>query len=277
MSAITEQWFDFRGLRIRYLHRRKASRLRPLLIFNGLGQSIESLRVFMDALSDRTIIAFEVPGAGRSDVPPLPLRYCQHANVARALLEQLDYQQVNVFGVSWGGGLAQEFTIQYPSKVDKLILGAAVMGYMMLPASPGVYSKMSSPRRFTDAAYMESIAGDIYGGDLRGNPALARELLADQPTPSLRGYLYQAMAMYGWTSVLNLRRIKQDTLVLHGRDDPMVRLSNAQLLSSLLPNSRLEVLDCGHLFMLTRTQEVAGLITDFTDRNSEVENGHRSV
>ncbi len=264
MRRVEEQWFKFRGMRIRYVHRPSSSNRIPLLIFNGLGQGIESLQTIMDAMPDSAIIGFDVPGAGKSDVPRFPLRFCQHARVARALLNQLNYQEVNVFGVSWGGGLAQQFTVQYPSRVEKLILGAAVMGYMMFPANPLVYSKMSSPRRFTDADYMRSIAGDIYGGDLRSNPLLASDLLANQPTPSRRGYLYQALAMYGWTSVPSLWRIKQHTLVLQGRDDPMVRPANAHLLSYLLPNSRLEILDCGHLFMLTRVQEVADLITEFT-------------
>jgi poly(3-hydroxyalkanoate) depolymerase len=263
VSGLDEQWFSFRGMRIRYVHRPSADQRIPLLIFNGLGQGIESLQPIMDAMQGSAIIGFDVPGAGKSDVPRLPLRYCQHARVARALLDQLNYPVVNVFGVSWGGGLAQQFTMQYSARVEKLILGAAVMGYMMLPANPLVYSKMSSPRRFTDADYMQSIAGDIYGGDLRSNPELVSSLLANQPTPSSRGYFYQAMAMYGWTSVPGLWRIRQQTLVLQGRDDPMVRPANARLLSWLLPNSRLEVLDCGHLFMLTRARKVADLITEF--------------
>ena len=251
-------------MRVRYVHRPSTHERVPLLIFNGLGQSIESLQPIMDAMPDSAIIGFDVPGAGKSDVPRLPLRFCQHARVARALLDQLNYQKVNVFGVSWGGGLAQQFTVQYPSRVEKLILGAAVMGYMMFPAHPLVYSKMSSPRRFTDPDYMQSIAGDIYGGDLRSDPSLASDLLANQLTPSRRGYFYQAMAMYGWTSVPGLWRITQHTLVLQGRDDPMIRHVNAHLLTCLLPNSRLEILDCGHLFILTRAQEVADLITEFT-------------
>jgi poly(3-hydroxyalkanoate) depolymerase len=251
-------------MRIRYVHRYSTQEQIPLLIFNGLGQSIESLEPIMKALKDTTIVSFDVPGAGKSDVPRLPLRYCQHARVARALLNHLNYQKVNVFGVSWGGGLAQQFTLQFPSRVERLILGAAVMGYMMFPASPRVYSKMSSPRRFTDTDYMQSIAGDIYGGDLRIDPELASELLRKQQAPSRRGYFYQAMAMYGWSSVPSLWRITQNTLVLQGRDDPMIPQANARLLSYLIPNSRLEILDCGHLFMLTRVKQVAGLITEFT-------------
>jgi poly(3-hydroxyalkanoate) depolymerase len=251
-------------MRIRFVHRYCSNEKRPLLIFNGLGQSVESLEPVMKALKDTTIIAFDVPGAGRSDVPRLPLRFCQHASVAEALIDHLNYQEVDVFGVSWGGGLAQQFAVQYPFRIGRLILAAAVMGYMMIPGNPRVYSIMSSPRRFTDPGYMQSVAGDIYGGDLRVEPALADKLLQKQFAPSRRGYFYQAMAMYGWTSVPYLWRIKQPTLVIQGRDDPMIPVANARLLATLIPDSRLELMDCGHLFMLTRTEQIVDMLEKFT-------------
>jgi pimeloyl-ACP methyl ester carboxylesterase len=44
-------------------------------------------------------------------------------------------------------------------------------------------------------------------------------------------------------------------LVLAGRDDPIIPLANARLLQRLLPDARLVLFDCGHLFLLTRLEQ----------------------
>ncbi len=46
------------------------------------------------------------------------------------------------------------------------------------------------------------------------------------------GYLYQLLAMAGWTSLPWLRSLAQPTLVLMGRDDPLVPVINGQILGA---------------------------------------------
>ena len=51
--------------------------------------------------------------------------------------------------------------------------------------------------------------------------------------------------------------------MLAGSEDPLVPLINARLHAWLLPNARLHVFDDGHLFLLTRAKETAGIIAGF--------------
>jgi len=67
----------------------------------------------------------------------------------------------------------------------------------------------------------------------------------------------------GWTSVHWLHELKQPTLVMAGDDDPIIPLVNARLLTRLLPDARLEIFDCGHLFLLTRLDRSAVSIEAF--------------
>ena len=60
-----------------------------------------------------------------------------------------------------------------------------------------------------------------------------------------------------------LHEIKQPTLVMAGDDDPIVPLVNARLLTRLIPNARLEIFDCGHLFLLTRLERSVASIEAF--------------
>jgi pimeloyl-ACP methyl ester carboxylesterase len=57
--------------------------------------------------------------------------------------------------------------------------------------------------------------------------------------------------------------LRQTTLVMHGNDDPIVPLSNAKILAARIPHATLYVIDDGHLFLITRAQEVAPIVRSF--------------
>jgi poly(3-hydroxyoctanoate) depolymerase len=186
------------------------------------------------------------------------------ARLARRLLDALGYGRVDVMGVSWGGGLAQQFTIQYPKRVRRLVLAATAMGgATMLPGHPRVLLKVINPRRYMDKGYMKRVAPELYGGDLRHNPDAIKLFTDHASGGDAIGYRYQLLAMLGWTSLPWLWRIRHPTLVLAGNDDPLVPLINARLHAWLLRDARLHVFDDGHLFLLTRARETAAAISAF--------------
>ena len=71
------------------------------------------------------------------------------------------------------------------------------------------------------------------------------------------------LAMSGWTSLPWLWMLRQPTLIMAGSDDPLVPMINARLLNSMISNSRLEVIDDGHLFMVTKPQRDGGMVEAF--------------
>ena len=77
------------------------------------------------------------------------------------------------------------------------------------------------------------------------------------------GYVYQLAALWGWTSLPWLHRLRQPTLVMAGTDDPIVPLANAEMLAHLIPHAKLFTIDDGHLFLITRANEVAPVIMRF--------------
>jgi len=236
----------------------------PLLLFNGIGANLELVAPFLKAMPQCEVIVFDVPGAGQSPAPQWPYRLFSMARLAAGLLDTLGYGEVDVLGVSWGGGLAQQFAIQYPARVRRLVLAATAMGGVsMVPGRPQVLWKMLNPRRYVDRGYMRSIAADIYGGSLRTNVDDIELFLSHAKGGNRRGYRYQMLAMMGWTSLPWLWRIRQPTLILAGDDDPLVPLINARVQASIMRNARLHVVNDGHLFLLTRAAEVAPVVLDF--------------
>ncbi len=237
----------------------------PLLLFNGIGARWELAKPFMRALKRTEAIIFDVPGVGGSPAPPRPYRPSTIARLAERLINQLGRRRVDVAGVSWGGGMAQQFAHQHDSMCRKLVLAATSPGAIMVPGSPGVLWKMATPRRYLDRDYMRRVAPEIYGGGFRRAPELVDTLAEAMSGASQIGYAYQILAMAGWTSLPWLWTLKQPTLILAGRDDPIVPLANGRLMARLIPNSRLEILDDGHLFMVTRPAETAAIVETFLD------------
>ena len=261
------------GLAIRVGRTAVSSAVTPLLVFNGIGASLELVKPFTEAMRREGFpsIIFDVPGVGGSATPALPYRLSRLARLADTLLHDLGIDgPVDVLGVSWGGGLAQEFVHQHPARCRRLVLAATSAGVVMVPGRWSALSKMINPRRYIDQDFMTKFGGDLYGGKYRDNADILREHARHMAPPTGKGYLWQMLAAAGWTSVLWLHRIRQPTLVMMGEDDPIVPVINGRILTSLLPNARLFTIDDGHLFLLSRIEDIVPIIRDFL-RQSDAE------
>lgn len=243
---------------------RRGERARPpLLLFNGIGASIESIAPFLEALNGPETIMFDVPGVGGSPAPWLPYRPWMLVRLSARLLEQLGCEQVDVLGVSWGGALAQQFAFQQAKRCRRLVLAATSPGHLMVPGKLTVLLKMATPRRYKDPDYMNKVAGEIYGGALREDPELVRDHLRHVRWSSDYGYYLQLIAGVGWSSLPWLPFLSQPTLVIAGTDDPIVPVANGRILATLIPDARLVTIDDGHLFLVTSADKSAEIISEF--------------
>src|SRR5499433_3846295 len=254
---------DVAGQTLRVGVRRGDQTRPPLLLFNGIGANIELIEPFLDALDGPEAIIFDVPGVGGSPAPRLPYRPSMLARLSARLLDQLGHAQADVLGVSWGGALAQQFAFQQANRCRRLVLAATSPGHLMVPGKLTVLLKMATPRRYKDADFMKRIAGDIYGGALRGSPELVRKHLRHVRWSSDYGHYLQLVACFGWTSLPWLRLLTQPTLVIVGTDDPLVPVVNGRILASLIPHARLVTIDDGHLFLVTNASGSAAMISEF--------------
>jgi poly(3-hydroxyalkanoate) depolymerase len=241
------------------------------LLCNGIGARLELLQPFVDALDrQRTVIRFDLPGIGGSPPPVIPYHLWTSAPLLSDLLDQLGYQQADVLGISWGGGLAQQFALRYPARVRRLVLVATGTGALMVPGHPRVLRHMLTPRRHRDPEYAASIAGEIYGGSLRADPSRASDLLhpAALSGPD-KGYYYQLLAAAGWTSLPLLPLLRPPTLILAGDDDPLTPLANARIMHRLIPRSELHIYHGGHLDLITHPRPMAAIVEAFLNTQAE--------
>ena len=234
----------------------------PILFFNGIGANIEIMSPLADWFPDRDLITFDMPGVGGSPKASVPYRPWTMAWTTTRLLDQLGYDKVDVMGVSWGGGLAQQFAFQHPRRTGRLILAATSAGMIMVPGDIGALSKMADPQRYIDPEFMRKNFEKLYGGETEGSDGHIGRI----SPPSRAGYLYQLVAMAGWTSVPFLPLIKAPTLVMMGDADRIVPLINGKFLAGLIPKARLEIVEGGgHLFLVSRAAQAIPVIRAFLD------------
>ncbi|GAA4643593.1 poly(3-hydroxyalkanoate) depolymerase [Pontixanthobacter gangjinensis] len=237
----------------------------PILFFNGIGANIEAVAPMAEAFSDRSFIMFDMPGIGGSPAPLVPYNVVTMAWTATQVLDLYGLDQVDVMGISWGGGMAQHFAIQHPGRTRKLVLIATSAGMLMVPGSPKALTKMANPRRYIDPEFMTKNFETLYGEGLGSGPGKGAHMSRLTP-PSPRGYMYQLIAMLGWTSAPALPFMKKETLILMGDDDAIVPLANGKFLRSLIPNSELVVMEGGgHLFLLSHKDESVAAIRAHLD------------
>jgi poly(3-hydroxyoctanoate) depolymerase len=242
---------------------------RPLLLVTGLGASLELAEPFERELAarGRQVISFDAPGIGGSTPYRSPRRMPGLVRTISGMLDALGYDEVDVFGVSLGGVVAQQLARQVPHRVRGLVLAATAPGVGGMPGAPSALLALTTPRRYRDPEHYLQIAGRIYGGMARTDPhTLLRSTIGRVQPPSMIGYVGQLYAITGWTSMPWLHTLPQPTLVLAGDDDPIIPLVNGRILAWRIPNATLHVVrGGGHLFILERPADIADRVASFLD------------
>ena len=242
---------------------------RPLLLVTGLGASLDLAEPFERELAarGRQVISFDAPGIGGSTPYRSPRRMPGLVRTISGMLDVLGYDEVDVFGVSLGGVVAQQLARQVPHRVRGLVLAATAPGLGGMPGAPSALLALTTPRRYRDPEHYLQIAGRIYGGMARTDPRrLLHSVIGRVQPPSLAGYAGQLYAITGWSSMPWLHTLRQPTLVLAGDDDPIIPLVNGRILAWRIPDATLHVVrGGGHLFILERPDEIAGMVTGFLD------------
>lgn len=231
----------------------------PVLLVMGLGGNTEMWAPLRRHLPGFRTIAYDSPGTGRSPGSAGLVGMGGLARVAASVLEQLGVEHCAVLGYSFGGAVAQELALQFPDRVDRLVLAATGGGVGSLPGWGAVW--LTNPARYYLPRFLQAMGPWIYGG--RQRLGVAAHGFHGAP-PTLSAYYGQVLAMATWSSLPHLHRIFAPTLVLAGDDDPLVPVWNARVLARGIPAAQLQVLHgAGHLFLLDSPEQVVPMLVPF--------------
>lgn len=259
-SPFTTEIVGRRTLRVGRWNWALSDSVTPLLIFNGIGMNMEVMAPILEELGDRPILMFDMPGIGGSPEPLVPYTPCMAAAWGAEILKRDGIAQTDVLGFSWGGAIAQQFAIQHCTRLRRLVLAGIGPGVPSLPGKPSILAHLADPLHFGDL---------LSGGLFAAMSPLDRAVMTPQFNkrlimPGSRGYLYQLMALAGWTSTPFLPFLAKPALVMMGEKDPIVPLVNGRMLAAMIPDARLETFrNGGHLFMFSQQARFVSLLRDF--------------
>lgn len=235
----------------------------PLLLLNGLGGLIKTFDALRNELGDYTTITLDGPGVGKSQMRHWPMRLASHADLVAHMLKQLGIDHVDIFGVSWGGALAQELALRHPTMARRLILAATSAGPVLLV-------KPADTLDFLEEAQAPTAETRWFSQFDTGAAALRCCRAHASRTPA--NLHHQLTALIGWTSLLRLVRLRSRTLILIGDRDTLVQPYNAHILTRSIPRSELRVLKGeGHFFVVISARRTAALIREFLCRQQNGE------
>src|ERR1700728_3598513 len=238
----------------------------PILLIMGLGYpSAMWHRMRPELAASFRTIALDNRGAGQSDVPPGPYSIALMASDAAAVLDAAGVPSAHVFGVSMGGMIAQEFALQYPERVQSLILGCtAAGGPNAKRAEPAAIEMLKARTWMSREQAAEAAVPFIY--DTATPRHLIDEDIAQRHpwTATPAGYLAQLQAILAWESFSRLPQITAPTLVIHGKGDRLVPLGNGELIAARIPGAQLLLLaHASHLFLIDQPERAEKAIFEF--------------
>lgn len=271
----------------------------PLLLMHG-GPGLDHTSLLpLRALSDQfTLIYYDHRCNGRSEGAAVESMTWENLTAdAEALRERLDYDTWAVLGHSFGGNVALEYALRYPSSLSHLIL--------MDTCGEARWAQENAPALLAKRGYSATTvetARRFYNGQLTPSEVLPSALQLIGAYVHRPSFLYHPKIMAlliklglgppqkmrpealifgcsrlipGWTVMERLSEITAPTLVLAGRDDFLFPPEHQAILADRIPNARLEIIECaGHNPQMERSEQVSGIIRRFI---AEHKNEHEYV
>lgn len=217
------------------------------------------------------VLLVDCPGWGKSDpVINTGSRSELNARVLKAVLDELDIEQVHIIGNSMGGHSAVAFALSNPSRVGKLILmGGGTGGPSQFVAMPtegikllnGLYKEptIENLKRMMNVFVFDAsaITDDLMQARL-DNMLASREHL-ENFVKSLAANPKQ-FTDYG----ARLGEIAAPTLIVWGREDRFVPMDVGLRLLAGVPNAQLHVFNrCGHWVQWEHAAAFNRMVLDF--------------
>ena len=253
-----------------------------ILLIHGVTGTSEQWEPVMRALGDRyTVVAPDLLGHGQSAKPRGDYSLGAYAVSLRDLLVLLGHRRATVVGHSLGGGIAMQFSYEYPVFSERLVLVSSggisnevhwLLRAATLPGSELVLPLIAS-RRLVDAG--TAVARALGALQLRAAPDLAEMArgyasLADASARRAFLHTLRAVIDYSGQRVSATDRLylaeMMPSLIVWGRRDPLIPAHHAEIAHRAMPGSRLEILDdVGHFPQLEDPVGFASILSEFME------------
>lgn len=243
----------------------------PFVSIGGLNHNIYKYHpTYLELLSKNfKTILFDNRGAGKTDQPDIEYSIKMMADDTAGLMDVLNIERAIVLGSSMGGMIAQELILNYPEKVEKLILCSTNCGgSKSVPPSKEILQLLTqNTKGMTEEEIIRMALPVLYTKEFLKNNVdyiedYIRRALIIPTNP--KAYLRQIGAVIRFNSFKRLKNINTPTLVMHGKKDILVPPQNGEILAGLIPNAKLSLHDNNaHLLFSEETEKVFNRLLKF--------------
>ena len=249
--------------------------LRPVVLVHGLAACWQCWLETIPRLAaeGRRVIALDLPGFGNSEMPREDISIEAYGRTVESLCDALDLGQVVVVGHSMGGFAAAEMAIQYPDRVERLVLQAAAgISTTDLHREPakvaarvlaGLCTRAAARSRFVAVRpRLRWLALQTIMRHPSRIPAdMVYELVSHAGRDGFRSAL-DAIVSYDFRD--RLSQIRCPTLVVWGCEDMLVPRRDADEYARVIPDARKVMFeDTGHAPMMERPQTFNDSLVEF--------------
>ena len=253
-----------------------------VLLIHGMAGSATTWKHVMPALSrDFTVVAPDLLGHGLSDKEPDDYSLGAFASLLRDLLVALGHERATIVGQSLGGGVAMQFSYQYPERTERLVLvGSGGLGpevnpilrFLTLPGSAAVL-RLACAERVRGT--IESVGSGAARLGLRPAPVVAelwRSYASLADDAARRAFLRTLRAVVDprgqAVSASNRLHLAAGvpTLIVWGDADPIIPVDHAHAAHASIPGSRLEIFEgVGHYPHCEAPERFVEVLSDFIE------------
>jgi pimeloyl-ACP methyl ester carboxylesterase len=247
------------------LHYLEAGSGQPVLLLHGLGSCSDDWFFQAPILAERClVIAPDLRGHGQSSKPRGPMSVAQLAADIAGLMDRLDLAPAHIVGLSLGGLVGQQLAIDFPQKVNRLIL-VNTFAHLWPTSLRETYTLLR--RAMTATLLPMRMAARIVAADLFPQPPQAelRRYAFDRVGANdLTSYRALIRAIRRFDTRPVLHRIHAPTLVITGdRDNVVPRGCQLQLVRGI-PQVRWRLVrDSGHATPVDQPEEFNRLMLEF--------------
>jgi pimeloyl-ACP methyl ester carboxylesterase len=246
-----------------------------LLFVHGLGGNWQNWLLTLPAfMREHRCLAVDLPGFGRSELPPEPVSITGYARTLDALCSQLGIERVTVVGHSMGGFIGAELTIAFPTRVDRLVLisaaGLSIENTRKQPLLTLARVSSATSRYWTAhvglAVKRPRVREVALAGAVRYPKKLSGPLTWELVQGTGKRGFYPALeALMSYSFRQRLREIEVPVLIVWGRNDLLVPVSDSEAFATLIgENARVVVFDdTGHTVMIERPTRFNALLGQF--------------
>ncbi len=247
----------------------------PIVLIHGTAASLHTWDAWTDELKKTNrVIRMDLPAFGITG-PNKNADYSIEAYTTflHSFLKKLKLEKFHLAGNSLGGNIAWNYTADYPSKVEKLILVDA-SGLPTNKSQPAIFKMAKTPilnslfLYITPRFLIKKNIEEVYEDDSK----ITDELINRYHKMALRvgnrkAFIDRAKTDFILDTQVNLEKLKSiqtPTLLIWGAKDLWIPIANGIRMNEILVNSKLEVLEnSGHVPMEENPKESLKLMNDF--------------